>query len=1313
MNKFLLLAAAVMPMLAFAQGTDNTSVDPSVARKTYPGEVFDAAGNRVFYAEYGQHITSSDSPIYGRGRTYSEQILTHEASGKTFRLGKKRNEILSNGLVFMLYHFNDRHFEWIEAAKKMPVTTATHEHDSATTFYDVTWLSRDQPSCNYRKTGPEFWTVPEQGDAPILSDEQVCWRQDSATFGNSNGTIENFKFPEFSAAELKKNDFRLFRNEFGDPVFLVKGHLGADGNRTFGDWCDAVILHYYYEQNYRSAAFENIEQRRAEIAAAEYESNSYAEELLILSEKVETGATSIWGRPQAVTYFTMIDGNVVYLNKGQISAIKNKWLVLNENTVLRSNSGIVPRGGFFVEKKEVKARGIDNVNKGAVLEIRIKPEYVADFQAAMPQAKIDYQLALDQAEIERQLALDQAAAEERALEAAFAESNSYAIDMLALGRHYETEEIPMSEKLTTGANFIMLYFTEFDGKAVHLNETQVAQIKNKWLVLNEKTKRLWVPLDVPQAGFYVSSEDARARDIEGVTKRSYVLEIKAKPEFLKDFQAAMSAVVVPDTPARAAVQAKVDRLTVGILAGSFTRSGGDGYRTDANFKGPRDIAVDSHGNVYVVDGNSVRKITPDGRVSTFAGSRSGYVDGQGMTARFAAPAGIAIDGDDNLYIADSLNRRIRKIMPDGYVISLAGGSAGNEDGRGPKATFQLPTGIAVDAHGNVFVGDSEAMKIRKVSPDGTVTTVGDEAELKFSNPRSLAVDQTGNLYVLDDNMLKRVAPNGDILMMASNNTFEEAADLKNRALFRDAGSIAIDNDGNLLISRRDEHAVIRITPEGVTTTVARNNDLFWLGRPNALAIGGNGNIYLADDHNVLVHQITPAGNTGPLAGAYIPKPEPAAPQAVKDTLNPLYRGMSQLMGVPMPGPANTSRAAAAGDLGPAEAKALFSATKKNAKKDPEAMFALANMYADGVGVRRDPIRALSSYKKAAKSGVAGAQYELAMRHLDGTVTYAMMVMNGDVAAAQAKQLGKRQVNAAKLFVQSAAQGHALAQDALGQAYLYGHGVEQSSSMAIDWYSKAAVQGVFNAQLSLAEIYRNGNGTPVDLDKAIEWYAWAAQQGDAYSEAMKNGLLVQTDPHGAGRQISIDGPALADRAFALRGESAEDSDVIEAADLFHEAALLGDTKSQWMLGRMYLNGEGRALDPEQSLNWLTVAAELGDAEAQFQLGLGFTYSSGYEGSPNLDLAFHWYSLAAEQGLASAQFALGDIFIRGDGRRADRKLARDWFEKAAEQGDAHAQYSTGTLYLADTSDASHPARATEWFEKAAAQGHVYAAERLPAP
>jgi len=166
---------------------------------------------------------------------------------------------------------------------------------------------------------------------------------------------------------------------------------------------------------------------------------------------------------------------------------------------------------------------------------------------------------------------------------------------------------------------------------------------------------------------------------------------------------------------------------VSTLAGSGAKGADDGLDTAATFNLPEALAVDATGNVYVVDnGNDlIRKVTPSGKVTTFAGSgQPGRGDGTGTAASFNSPFGIAIDSDGNLYVADSGNNLIRKITPGGTVTTIAGnGSRGANDGTGNAASFNTPAGIAVDKTGNIYVADENNNLIRKITQAGAVTTV--------------------------------------------------------------------------------------------------------------------------------------------------------------------------------------------------------------------------------------------------------------------------------------------------------------------------------------------------------------------------------------------------------------------------------------------------------------------------------------------------------------------------------------------------------------------------------------------------------------
>jgi sugar lactone lactonase YvrE len=275
---------------------------------------------------------------------------------------------------------------------------------------------------------------------------------------------------------------------------------------------------------------------------------------------------------------------------------------------------------------------------------------------------------------------------------------------------------------------------------------------------------------------------------------------------------------------------RIRRITpagvVTTFAGSGSSGFADGTGTTASFWNPSDIAIDSNDNLYITDRNNfrIRKITPAGTVSTFAGSsNSGNTDGLGTSATLGFVAGLAIDSAGNLYVADLSNHGIRKITPAGLVITFAGGPPGRQDGVGIGARFTGPGGVAVDAQDNVYVADSGNHLIRKITPNGVVTTVagtgtpgasdGPAAAASFNAPHGIEVDPQGNLYVADtsNHRIRKITPDGIVSTVAGG--FPGRADGNGAtARFFSPHKLTLDSNGHLIVTDTNNHTIRRVVP---------------------------------------------------------------------------------------------------------------------------------------------------------------------------------------------------------------------------------------------------------------------------------------------------------------------------------------------------------------------------------------------------------------------------------------------------------------------------------------------------------------------
>ena len=332
------------------------------------------------------------------------------------------------------------------------------------------------------------------------------------------------------------------------------------------------------------------------------------------------------------------------------------------------------------------------------------------------------------------------------------------------------------------------------------------------------------------------------------------------------------------------------------LAGSPGSANGTG--STARFKFPVAVAIDSIGNIFVADTNNstIRKITPARVVSTFAGlaGSTGSANGTGSTARFNFPSALAVDSANNIYVADTANSTIRKITPARVVSTFAGlaGSIGTANGIGSAARFDFPAGVAVDraGTGNIYVGDTSNFTIRQITPAGVVTTLagspgvrgganGTGSAARFDLPIGMAVDSAGNIYVADTDAgtIRKITPGGVVSTFAGSFArFGSQNGTGSAARFNLPGDVAVDSFNNLYVADTNNCTIRKITPAAVVTTLAglaspgHNNGTGSAARfdfPQGVAVDTTGKIYVADSVESAIRKITPTAVVSTFAGS--------------------------------------------------------------------------------------------------------------------------------------------------------------------------------------------------------------------------------------------------------------------------------------------------------------------------------------------------------------------------------------------------------------------------------------------------------------
>jgi hypothetical protein len=351
--------------------------------------------------------------------------------------------------------------------------------------------------------------------------------------------------------------------------------------------------------------------------------------------------------------------------------------------------------------------------------------------------------------------------------------------------------------------------------------------------------------------------------------------------YLGRFRVGLAAAVVAVVLATAgglAFPALAASGDVSTLAGSGTNGFADGPGSTAQFAYPFGVAADGSGNVYVADtdNNRIRKIDSLGVVSTLAGTgTAGFADGPGATAQFKYPYGVGVDGSGNVYVADTHNQRIRKIDSLGIVSTLAGtGITGFADGPGATAQFKYPHGVVVDGSGNVFVADTINQRIRKIDSLGVVSTLagtgiagfaeGPGATAQFDYPQGLAFDGSSNLYVADsyNNRIRKIDSFGVASTLAGSGMMGFADGPSATAQFSNPYGVAMDGSGNIYAV--DKNRIRKIDSLGVVSTLAGSDTSgtadgsgaaaqFYY--PHGLAVNGSGFVYVADTNNFRIRKI--------------------------------------------------------------------------------------------------------------------------------------------------------------------------------------------------------------------------------------------------------------------------------------------------------------------------------------------------------------------------------------------------------------------------------------------------------------------------
>jgi len=287
----------------------------------------------------------------------------------------------------------------------------------------------------------------------------------------------------------------------------------------------------------------------------------------------------------------------------------------------------------------------------------------------------------------------------------------------------------------------------------------------------------------------------------------------------------------------AAIPPTDKKWVVRTIAGNGTEGFSDGSAFTAMFNTPLDVTVTEDGTVYVADAlnHRIRKIT-GGQVSTFAGNENeGTINGAGTAAKFIIPTRLASDRTGNLYVLDAFHPPVRQITPAAFVAVHAGtATRGFKDGAAVIAQFNQGFGIATDQQGNIYIGDTGNRRIRRIKTDGQVITLAGNGMTGYVNgigggaqfifPTGIVIDKKENLFVADQHRIRKINPAGVVSTFAGNDLPGFGDGQSDQAHFTLIEDLIIDNNGNIYAS--DNNRIRKISAQGIVSTIAGSDPGF-------------------------------------------------------------------------------------------------------------------------------------------------------------------------------------------------------------------------------------------------------------------------------------------------------------------------------------------------------------------------------------------------------------------------------------------------------------------------------------------------------